>query len=96
MELRPALRTGGLCPTGDVGRRAVGGEVVRSNGLSSEPSDLGDEPRPILGRVVVDGGVRYTQHSGNQLNASLYGRAPVNELGGGRQKIHIVRPDPNW
>jgi hypothetical protein len=45
---------------------------------------------------VVDGDVRYTQHSGYQLNASLDGRGPVNELGGGRQKIHIVRPDPDW
>jgi hypothetical protein len=44
---------------------------------------------------VVDGDVRYTQHSGNQLNASLDGRGPVNALGGGRQKIHIVRPDPD-
>jgi hypothetical protein len=45
---------------------------------------------------VVDGDLRYTQHSGNQLNASLDGRGPVNELGGGRQKLHIVRPDPDW
>ena len=45
---------------------------------------------------VVDGDVRYTQHSGNQLNASLDGRAPVNELSGGKQRIHIVRPDPDW
>ena len=45
---------------------------------------------------VIDGDVRYTQHSGNQLQASLDGRMPVNEMSGGHQKIHIVRPDPDW
>ena len=45
---------------------------------------------------VVDGDIRYTQHSGNQINASLDGRAPVNEFDGGRQKVHVVRPHPDW
>jgi hypothetical protein len=45
---------------------------------------------------VVDGDIRYTQHSGNQLHASLDGRGGVNALTGGTQRIHIVRPNPDW
>jgi Putative amidase domain len=45
---------------------------------------------------VVDGDIRYTQHSGNQIEASLDGRMPVNEMSGGHQRIHIVRPKPDW
>jgi Putative amidase domain len=45
---------------------------------------------------VVDGDIRYTQHSGNQLNASLDGREPLFDAGDGKQKIHIVRVNPDW
>jgi hypothetical protein len=45
---------------------------------------------------VVDGDVRYTQHSGAQLNASMDGRLPFFEDEDGKQKIHIVRANPNW
>jgi hypothetical protein len=45
---------------------------------------------------VVDGDIRYTQHSGNQLAASYDGRAPVNEITGGQQRVHIIRPNPSW
>jgi len=45
---------------------------------------------------TLDGDVRYTQHSTNQLDASLEGRSGVNEIDGGRQKIHVVRPSPDW
>jgi hypothetical protein len=45
---------------------------------------------------VVDGDIRYTQHSGNQLNASFDGREPIFEGEDGKQKIHIVRANPNW
>jgi hypothetical protein len=46
--------------------------------------------------AVVDGDIRYTQHSGEQLDASLDGREPQFEEGSGHQKIHIVRPKPHW
>jgi hypothetical protein len=45
---------------------------------------------------VVDGQIFYTQHSSNQLDASLDGRNPVNALNGGFNHAHVVRPDPNW
>lgn len=45
---------------------------------------------------VVDGDIRYTQHSGNQINASFDGRAPIFESEEGKQKIHIIRANPNW
>jgi hypothetical protein len=45
---------------------------------------------------VVDGDIRYTQHTTDQLDASLGGRSPVNEIDGGKQAIHIVRPGPDW
>jgi hypothetical protein len=46
--------------------------------------------------AVVDGDIRYTQHSGEQLNASLDGREPEFQEENGRQKIHIIRPRPDW
>jgi hypothetical protein len=45
---------------------------------------------------VVDGDVRYTQHSRDQQNASFDGRRPLYELTEGGKRIHIVRPDPDW
>jgi hypothetical protein len=45
---------------------------------------------------VVDGTIYYTQHSGNQIDASLDGRDGVNALNGGQNKVHVVRPDPDW
>jgi len=46
--------------------------------------------------AVIDGDIRYTQHTTNQINASLDGRSGVNEIDGGRQTIHIIRPRPDW
>ncbi|WP_436521096.1 amidase domain-containing protein [Actinoplanes sp. HUAS TT8] len=46
---------------------------------------------------VVDGDIRYTQHTFNQVNASLEARAPISDLGGAPdQRIHVVRPQPDW
>lgn len=45
---------------------------------------------------VIEGDLRCTRHSGNQLDASLDGRRGINALSGSHQKIHIVRPGPNW
>jgi hypothetical protein len=47
---------------------------------------------------AVDGDLRYTQHSGGRLDASLGDRGEVQENtdGGSHQKIHIVRVNPNW
>ncbi|BCY07123.1 amidase domain-containing protein [Actinoplanes sp. L3-i22] len=46
---------------------------------------------------VVDGDIRYTQHTFNQVNASLDARAPIGELSGSPdQQIHVVRPQPDW
>jgi hypothetical protein len=51
---------------------------------------------------VVDGDIRYTQHTGEQLNASLQGREPLTEDGAattdgwGAQKIHVLRINPDW
>src|SRR5262249_2934347 len=46
--------------------------------------------------AVVDGDIRYTQHSGEQLNASLDGREPEFQEENGQQKVHIIRPRPDW
>lgn len=51
---------------------------------------------------VIDGDIRYTQHTGEQLNASLQGREPITEhgtatrTGWGTQKIHVLRINPDW
>jgi hypothetical protein len=45
---------------------------------------------------VVDGDIRYTQHSEDQLNASLDGREPEFEFKEGGKKVHVIRPDPTW
>jgi hypothetical protein len=51
---------------------------------------------------VIDGDIRYTQHTSEQLNASIQGREPIIEEGSattdgwGSQKIHVLRIDPDW
>jgi len=45
--------------------------------------------------AVVDGDIRYTQHTNNQIDASMDGRGPILDFGGDQQKIHIIRPTPN-
>jgi hypothetical protein len=46
--------------------------------------------------AVVDGDIRYTQHPGGQLNASLDGREPEFQEENGRQKVGLIRPRPDW
>lgn len=56
---------------------------------------------------VIDGDIRYTQHTSEQLNASLAGRTGYiengvpypddpEERGWGRQNVRILRPQPDW
>ncbi|MEV4434726.1 amidase domain-containing protein [Streptomyces sp. NPDC049585] len=50
----------------------------------------------VVTSVTPDGDIKLTQHTSSWRNVSLESRAHIASRNDGEQRIHIVRPHPNW
>ncbi|RPF29864.1 putative amidase-like protein [Streptomyces sp. Ag109_G2-6] len=74
------------------------GDVVFYEQVAADP----DEPQgeiyhaAVVTSVTPDGDIKLTQHTSSFQNVSLDSREHVATRNHGQQRVHIVRPHPNW
>ncbi|PHQ51642.1 hypothetical protein BLA24_12470 [Streptomyces cinnamoneus] len=77
------------------------GDLIFYEQVAEDPGK-GGEPQgetyhaAVVTSVTPDGDIKLSQHTGEWQNVSLEAREHVATRNHGEQRIHIVRPHPNW
>lgn len=78
--------------------QALPGDVIFYEQVAPDP----DEPQgevyhaAVVTSVTPDGDIKLTQHTSSFQNVSLESREHIATKNHGEQRVHIVRPHPNW